>query len=303
MTVRKTFGVFALLICILLMVPAQAAEQVKPLFTFGVIADIQYADVADSGSRYYRAAFGKLDDCVKDLNGNKAAFVVQLGDFIDRDFASFNAVLLRYNMLHTRHYHVLGNHDAACVENESEVFKKLGLEKGYYDFTQGSWRFIVLDGNDLRLNSSKVTDAAKLAESQAMFQSLKDRNAPNAQTWNGGAGKEQLLWLKSKLEAATQANEKVVIFCHFPVLPAAGDNLWNDKEMVRTIEPYKCVKAWINGHNHAGNYVLKDGIHYLTQQGMLDTPNTTAYSKIEVYPDRLNVIGTGRVQSKTLTLR
>jgi hypothetical protein len=33
----------------------------KPLFTFGLIADVQYADCMHEGERYYRSSVKKLD--------------------------------------------------------------------------------------------------------------------------------------------------------------------------------------------------------------------------------------------------
>ena len=64
---------------------------------------------------------------------------------------------------------------------------------------------------------------------------------------------------------------------------------------------YPCVAAYLNGHNHAGNYGERDGIHYLTLKGMVDTEKT-AYAVIEVYPDRLAVKGFGRETDREMPL-
>lgn len=70
---------------------ASASNSQKPLFTFGVIADVQYADVDDGrnydGSRIrrYRQALRILNAAVDDWNANvpNMMFLAQLGDVID----------------------------------------------------------------------------------------------------------------------------------------------------------------------------------------------------------------------------
>jgi len=63
------------------------------------------------------------------------------------------------------------------------------------------------------------------------------------------------------------------------------------------------VKAYINGHNHKGKYGIKGGIHYLTCKGMVDS-ETTAYSIVRVYHDRLELSGYGReTKLKLMNLR
>ena len=61
------------------------------------------------------------------------------------------------------------------------------------------------------------------------------------------------------------------------------------------------MAAYLNGHNHAGNYGQLNGIHYLTLKGMVDTEKTS-YAVIEVYTDRLVVKGFGRETERELPL-
>lgn len=63
----------------------------KPLFTFGIIADIQYADIDDgfnfkrSRKRYYRNSLRLLHNAQKRWTAEtvKPRFILQLGDIID----------------------------------------------------------------------------------------------------------------------------------------------------------------------------------------------------------------------------
>ena len=92
----------------------------------------------------------KLKKCVKHFNQEDLSFVIHLGDFIDRNFSSFDEILPIYNSLHAPGYHVLGNHDFEVADEYKELVpKKLGMPSKYYDFKIKNWRFICLDGNDL----------------------------------------------------------------------------------------------------------------------------------------------------------
>ena len=62
------------------------------------------------------------------------------------------------------------------------------------------------------------------------------------------------------------------------------------------------VIAYLNGHNHDGNYGLTDGTHFLNFKGMVDTRDTSAFAIVAVYPDRLEVTGYGREESRVLPL-
>ena len=113
---------------------------------------------------------------------------------------------------------------------------------------------------------------------------------------------EQLEWLGDVLEKASRKNQKVIIFCHFPVYPQDPHNLWNSEQVIELIEDYNCVKAYLNGHNHKGNYGTRSGIHFLTMKGMVDT-NENAYGVITIRNDTLYVTGFGREENRDLILR
>lgn len=274
-----------------------------PHFSFGVIADVQYCDQESRGVRHYRASLAKLEECVEDLNTRDLAFTIHLGDFIDKGVESFKKALPLYERLEMPAYHVLGNHDFDVpADRKGDVCRILGLEERYYDFHVQGWRFIVLDGNDVSLYA-RPEDSGKHREAAAMLKGLKDKKAAFAQAWNGGVGSEQMAWLENALKEAEDEGDRVVVFCHFPVYPDNAHNLWNSEEVVRLLESFSCVKAYINGHNHAGNYGKLENIHYVTLPGMVDTPDTNAYGWVDVFEDRLELNGRGRTTSRTLLIR
>ena len=64
--------------------------------------------------------------------------------------------------------------------------------------------------------------------------------------------------------------------------------------VIQELEAAGNVVAYFNGHNHAGNYGVKNGIHYVNLKGMVETSDTTSFSIVRVFKDRLEVDGFGR---------
>jgi hypothetical protein len=96
---------------------------------------------------------------------------------------------------------------------------------------------------------------------------------------------------------------KVALFCHFPIYPNEIHSLWNDDKVLQLINKYSCVKAWINGHNHAGGYAEQNGIHFITMNGMVETESENSFSVISFTSDKIKIDGYGREQSRNLTVR
>ncbi|UCE08152.1 MAG: metallophosphoesterase [bacterium] len=267
-------------------------------FSFGVIADCQYSSVEDSGLRKYSLSESKLKDCVEHLNTMNLEFVIHLGDFIDEKYTNFDVVQPIYDRLNIPRYHVLGNHDFEVEDSKKEiVYKKLGMPSKYDDFEVKGWRFIVLDGNDISFhaypkNSEKYVNAIEYYEQETI----------KSPEWNGAIGAKQLSWLKTVLKEASRKGENVVLFSHFPIYPDDIHNLWNAHEIIELIEHYNNVKAYINGHNHAGNYGVKNGVHYLTIKGMVETEKTS-YAIVNIYETQIEVFGYGREESRVMTIK
>lgn len=271
----------------------------KPSFEFGLVADIQYSDHDTNGTRYYRNSVSKLTYAAETFNQHDLDFTVQLGDIIDRDLSSFSTILPIFNKIEGPKYHVLGNHDFPVTTDK--VADILGMRNQYYDFSRKGWRFVVLDTNDLSLYAN-AEGSDKYQQAQTMYNSLKESGASNAQTWNGGISNEQLTWLHGVLSDAAKKNEKVAVFAHMPVYPENMHNVWNGDALIHELESAGNVVAYFNGHNHAGNYAQKNGIHYVNFQGMVDTPDTNAYSIIRVFKDRLEIDGYGREPDHVLPI-
>lgn len=265
----------------------------------GVFADCQYCDCETAGNRYYRNSLVKINDCISEFNkDDKIDFVVGLGDLIDRDFNSFEKVNSILALSKNKVYHITGNHDYS-VESDlfDEVPKQLNLKKTYYSVKQQKWLFIFLDGNDITFNSN---DKETVKQAEHLVAKLTTTKQPNNHKWNGGIGQTQLSWLKKQLSKAEKKNLKVVLFCHYPLLPLEAHALWNSTEILPVLNNYNCVKAWINGHNHAGGYAEQNGIHFITLKGMVDAKIENAYSIISFSEKEIEINGFGREENKNL---
>lgn len=278
------------------------AERINPLFSFGVIADAQYCDCEPAIGRYYRRSTQKLADALQKLNQRDLAFIIDLGDLIDRDFSSFDEILKVYEQSNYRVYRTLGNHDFTVEDAQKvQVANRLGLDQAaYYDFLYLGWRFIVLNGNELSTYAHPAGSEEARAGAE-MLQNLEKGGAINARPWNGGISQQQLAWLESKLEVARQENQWVIVINHFPAYPKDPHNLWNDQEVVDLLIRYPQVVAYLNGHNHAGNYGQKEHVHFLNFTGMVETDAKNTFAHVDVFPDRLAVEGYGRESSRTLS--
>ncbi|MEC3879447.1 metallophosphoesterase [Parapedobacter sp. 10938] len=280
----------------------QQAASDEPLLSLGIIADAQYCDCETANNRHYRESLAKLDEAVAEFEKRQVDMVVSLGDLIDRDYGSFQPALARLAPLSMPVYHVLGNHDFSVAPDRlEEVPSMQGMESRYYANSIGNLRLIYLDGNDVSLFAN-APGSTPYIRAEALIDSLKVAGAPNGKPWNGGLGDEQYRWLVSELESAATANERVILFCHYPLFPESeAHNLWGDERLRELILGYPNVMAYFNGHRHTGDYHLAQGVHFLNFKGMVEnSPN--AFAIVDVYADRLVVTGYGREASRSLSV-
>jgi predicted phosphodiesterase len=270
------------------------------LLRFGIVTDCQYADIdtPKNSKRLYRLSPAKLQEAVDAFNAmGDLDFVIHLGDFIDKDFRSFDVVLPIYEKLKAPHYQVLGNHDYDVADEEkAQVARKMGLPAPYYAWSQKGWRLIVLDGNDISL-FAHGKDSPKTAYAAAVQKGTTHRKLA---AYNGGTSSTQLSWLRMELDLARLAGQKAILFCHYPALPIEGHALWNAEEIVDLIAEYPdTAPLWCCGHNHDGNYAVHEGIHFVNFKGMVDTPQNT-YARVEADAQGATITGFGREPSRKL---
>ncbi|XP_068667246.1 manganese-dependent ADP-ribose/CDP-alcohol diphosphatase [Aristolochia californica] len=300
----------------------------KPLFSFGVITDVQYADIPDGRSflgvpRYYRHSFQVLRRAVNNWNDHgKLKFCVNFGDIIDgfcpksESRSAIQKVITEFNNFHRPIYHMLGNHCLYNLPRETllEVLKLPSLYgRAYYDFTPSpEYRFVVLDAYDISA-IGWPEDHPNALEAMQILQTKNPNNDKNSPVglvelerrylmFNGAVGKEQLLWLEGILQDASMCNQKVIVCCHLPLHPKSASPealLWNYDEVMELIHRYNCVKACFAGHDHKGGYSIDThGIHHRVLEAALECPpGTDAFGHVDVYHDRIFLSGVNRMAS------
>lgn len=271
-----------------------------PLFRFGVVADVQYADKPDAGQRHYRGALAEIESAVAAFNREPLAFVANLGDLIDgngpESETDLDRVLEVFGRLRVPVRHVVGNH---CLEvTRPRLEAKLGLKSTWYSFRRAGWRFVVLDGMDVSLKAPP--DSPGRAAAVRWIE-----QHPKAPTYNGALGPRQLEWFRAQLQSARRAGDQVIVFCHHPVLPASSDRnhvLWNHETVWEILSENGPVAAWFSGHDHRGGYAARQGTHCVTFPGLVEAPaGRGAQAVVEVWPDRLVIQGMGMVPSRVLS--
>ncbi|KAK7330551.1 hypothetical protein VNO77_24746 [Canavalia gladiata] len=299
----------------------------QPLFSFGLISDVQYADIPDGRSflgvpRYYRHSILVLQRAIKEWNTNQRhKFVINFGDIVDgycpkdQSLNTVKKIVDEFHKFKGPVYHLIGNH---CLYNlpRSKLLPLLKIQSfdghAYYDFSPvPEYRFVVLDGYDISAigwpqDHQKTLDALKFLREKNPNE---DKNSPTGLVgverrflmFNGAVGKKQMEWLNGVLQEATKLKQKVVVCCHLSLDPAASSKealLWNYDEVINLIHRYSCVKVCLSGHDHKGGYsVDSHGIHHRVLEAALECPpGTDAFGYVDVYRDRISLYGRDRMQ-------
>ncbi|XP_051770197.1 manganese-dependent ADP-ribose/CDP-alcohol diphosphatase [Ctenopharyngodon idella] len=294
-----------------LFIQRKMEDRARALFTFGIIADIQYADIDDGSNyrrtrrRFYRNSVELLRNAMRDWEERRVSCVLQLGDVIDghnksRDASeqALETVVKELEKCSVDVHHVWGNHEFYNFRRETLLASPLNsaakAEAGSdlladdiyaYEFSPApNFRFVLLDAYDMSVigrdeSSEKHKQSLKLLQ---QHNSNPDLNQPPVYgleqrfvKFNGGFSPEQLLWLDEVLTLADQKQEKVTVFSHLPVHPDSTDPIclaWNYEELLSVLRSHKSVVCFVAGHDHDGGYCTDaSGVHHVTLEGVIET--------------------------------
>ncbi|TRY85015.1 hypothetical protein DNTS_016186 [Danionella cerebrum] len=235
----------------------------EPLFSFGIIADVQYADIDDAMNytrtrkRFYRGSAELLRNAARHWRQERVQFVVQLGDVIDgqnrwrgASESALEAVLREFDAIPAPVHHVWGNHEFYNFNRETLIASRLNsaprnasgsdlIDKDIYAYAFSpapGFRFVLLDAFDL----SVIGRAKESEKHQRALRTLRENNhnlhdfnqppvcaglGQRFVQFNGGFSEEQIQWLEEQLTQADLSQERVVVFSHLPVLPGAADSI------------------------------------------------------------------------------
>jgi len=249
--------------------PLLAEETRRPALRFGAVTDIHYADKEPMGNRHYRESLDKLSRAVEHLNGEDPAFVVELGDFIDKtdrvevEIDYLRRVEATFAAAKCERHYVMGNH---CIDTltKEEFLEHSGAKAPHYSFDAGGFHFVVLD-------SCYRSDGVPYGRNNAEWT---DANLP--------AG--QVRWLEEDLR---RSGKPTLVFAH-QRLDGEGSHYVNNAEEARAaMEASGQVLAVLQGHSHRNEYRQIEGIHYATLVAMVEGsgPESSGASLVSLHAD------------------
>lgn len=233
-----------------------------PLFTFGLIADIQYADLADGSNyhqtrrRYYRNSLPLLRNAIRHWNDEvRPSFILQLGDIIDGFNSTHGAsdqalktVIDEFSSCSAPVHHVWGNHEFynfprsalfssalnSGVKGEEEKDDLMDKVYAYHFSPAPRFRFVVLDAYDLSIigreeSSGKYSRSLDIIKSHNPNEELNEPPGIYPMDgrfvkFNGGFSQDQIDWLDRVLSCADAEGEKVTVVSHIPVHPFSSSS-------------------------------------------------------------------------------
>jgi predicted phosphodiesterase len=222
----------SLLFCILTF-PAFAQEKHLPL-KIGIIADVHKDLMHDADLR--------LTSFISEMKQLYPDFIIQLGDFCQPKEHN-RAFLSIWDTYPGRRLHVVGNHDTDGGFTKDSTLAFLGSPASYFSFDLKGFHFIILDGNEVNPSPDKTPGYPRFI------------------------GKEQLIWLRLDL---AMSHFPTIVFSHQPLLTGLDNSadVFSLLKSSGSLNPKGKVIACFNGHDHANQAKLVDGIWFIEINSM-----------------------------------
>lgn len=228
-------------------------------FSFGLLADPQYASKPSRGNRHYPHALAKVQHCMDFFRASGVDFAICLGDVVDGHGQAADQRLARqdcqamqaaFDSLGRPCYHTLGNHDVYSLSRDWLAgLWGLPRAEGYYAFEHKGAQFLFLDTNQ---------DAAGMPY------------LPGQGRWDESyVDAAQVEWLQAQL-AQSEAPRCVV--CTHALLDGAEmrHTVKNADAVRRVLEQSGRAPLVFQGHYHQGYESRIAGIPYYTLPGMVE---------------------------------
>ncbi len=266
--------------------PLTLVASKKRSVRFGLLTDSHYADRDPGGTRYYRQSLEKMRECIEELNRQKVDFVIHLGDFKDQDerareedtLCYLQQIEEVYAKFKGSRFHCIGNHDVDSISKsqflENIENTRITKEKSYYSFDLNGFHFVVLDPNfhaDGRHHDRGDFD-------------WQDAHFPE----------EEWRWFEQDLN---DTKLPTVVFCHYTLYNFTRHNgrfyVDNYLRAQQLMEKSGKVTAVFQGHVHQEDFQQINGIHYITQLGMVDYSGleNNSFAIVEIDDNELIVHG------------
>lgn len=257
------------------------------MIKFLAVTDLHYCTKNEPIERRHCLSAKKLKKII-DERSNGCDFIIDLGDTADglpgygdqKELMGEIADILKSSNLPYRC--VIGNHDTSLPKEQ--IADILNMPGRYYSFDTRDYTCLVLDAN---MNDPSAP--------------LPDKEILWSETY---LDPKQLKWIKDTIEGS---QKPVLVFCHELFMLREYENLndhviLNRDDAVKIFEESDKVKAVFCGHYHFGDYVLKNGIHYVTF-GSLCLHEDLTCAVVTIDKNELKIEGFGRQESMQLKLR
>ena len=195
-----------------------------------------------------------LEKILARAEAERCDMVIHLGDMVQNVAEKpVRDLVRRYNDFGIPSYHVIGNHEQDGTPHEA-VLDAYRLERGYYSFDRGGFRFVVLDPNYFCNEPGKYIHHSK--------GNYFHRSKISTINW---IPPEQLEWLKDTLDASPHP---CVVLAHQSFERGTPNAIVSNADEVRGVfnavnakNPGR-VRLVVNGHYHTDYLRILDNIAY-----------------------------------------
>ena len=227
---------------------ASAAEEPKPLKVC-VFSDLHFTPGV-----YTNDTPEFLERILARAEAEKCDMVIHAGDMVQNVAEKpVQDLVRRYNDFRLPCYHVIGNHEQDGTSHEA-VLDAYRLERGYYSFDRGGFRFIILDPNYFCNEPGKYIHHSR--------GNYFHRSIISTINW---IPPEQLEWLKATVDSSPHP---CVVLAHQSFERGPHGAMVMNSAEVRAVfteanarHPGR-VRLVINGHLHVDNLRILDNIAY-----------------------------------------
>jgi len=228
----------------------------SPLFKFGLVSDVQWADRPDGTSfhgtpRYYRHALVAAQRAIDAFKLADVDMAIHLGDIVDyhnvqggTSEQALQAAINCFDSLGKPVLHCIGNHclynaprpvlnSLLGIDDHKESVASLSGHHSYFMFRppvpHPGFRFVVLDGYDVSFLGWPA--GHELHETAVSILNEKNPNEDKNSNiglqgldkrfvkFGGGISKQQLAWFATELQESRAAGDRVIVCCHLCIHP------------------------------------------------------------------------------------
>ena len=264
---------------------------------FAIIGDCHSSNSNLFPHRDCVAANGRLSDIIDILNTKQLDFVFSMGDLGDgRAEDEVPTVLETFQKSNHPVKFAVGNHDLV-KRSEEEHMKLVGMPAPNYSFSQNGFTFVVINPFEMSIYSRKEEDR------NAYWAFRKQNPETPVQQWPGLLKENTWRWMEETLDNAKTKKEKVILFCHVPVLDLAclrlGGNsneplarMIEHDRMLTLMDRYQNILAFFAGHYHPGGLAVRNGVIHKTVRSVCDHRSPTACI-VSIGENRITIEGFG----------